>query len=301
MMPLRTGSIMEKKIDALKHIRRIQIKTTQEVNDIFAGAYRSVFKGKGLEFEDVRLYQPGDDERSIDWNVTARMNFPFVKNFREERELTVMLVVDVSSSLRFSSSSHLKSDLLAEIGGVLAFSAIKNNDKVGLVLFSSCIELYIPPKRGLRHVLRVIRELLFFEPKQSGTDMKTALSFIGTVHQRRTICFLMSDFLCEDFSHEASIIAKRHDLIAVGIGDPLERSFPSLGLVNIKDLESGQEQLVDTTHWHQQEALDRKQAQRLPKLKESILKMGASFIAIQTDQPYAEPLRRFFKQRRSRR
>ena len=152
---------MQKKVDALKHIRRIQIKTTQEVDDIFAGAYRSIFKGKGLEFEDVRLYQPGDDERSIDWNVTARMNFPFVKNFREERELTVMLVVDVSSSLRFSSSSHLKSDLLAEIGGVLAFSAIKNNDRVGLVLFSSCIELYIPPKRGLRHVLRVIRELLF--------------------------------------------------------------------------------------------------------------------------------------------
>lgn len=289
-----------KSTDVFKHIRRIQIKTTKEVNNIFAGAYHSVFKGKGLEFEDVRAYEPGDDERSIDWNVTARMNYPFVKNFREERELTVMLVVDISASSRFSSTAELKSEIIAELGGVIAFSAIKNNDKVGLILFSSIVELYIPPKRGLSHVLRIIREILVFQPQKKGTDIKAALSFLGEVQRRTAVCFLISDFLCEDFSHEASIIAKRHDLIAISVNDPLEKKFPSVGLVNIRDLESDEDALIDTSNSSVQSIYKQQADQSFQSRRTWVEKLGASFIQVRTDQPYIEALRNFFKRRRKR-
>jgi uncharacterized protein (DUF58 family) len=288
-------------VSRFKHIRRIQIKTTKEVNDVFAGAYHSIFKGRGIEFEDARPYQPGDDERNIDWNVTARMNFPFVKNFKEERELTVMLLVDVSASSKFSSSGQLKSELIAEIGAILAFSAIKNNDKVGLVLFSNEIELYLPPKRGLRHVLRVIRELLFFIPKHPGTDMSKALFFFGQVQQRRSVCFLISDFLCEGYNHNASLIAKRHDLIAISVNDPLEKAFPSVGLVNLRDLETGQEKLIDTSSAGIQQQYLKRNESRIKGQKELINKIGASLITIQTDQDYIQALHHFFKQRGQRR
>ncbi len=284
-------------LEAFKHIRRIQIKTTKEVNDVFAGAYHSVFKGKGLEFEDARAYQPGDDERNIDWNVTARMNYPFVKTFKEERELTVMLMVDISASARFSSTARLKSELIAEIGAILAFSAIKNNDRVGLLLFSNDVELYLAPKRGLRHVLRVIRELLFFHPKQRGTDMQKALSFLGKVQRRPAVCFLISDFLCGDFSHDASLIAKRHDLIAISVNDPLEKTFPPIGLVNIRDLETDKEMLVDVSYPPMQKEYQQRNIQRIKTQHEMLNKVGASLIAIQTDQDHLKALRHFFKRR----
>lgn len=283
--------------EAFKHIRRIQIKTTKEVNDVFAGAYHSIFKGRGLEFEDARAYQQGDDERNIDWNVTARMNHPFVKNFKEERELTVMLLVDISASSHFSSTAKLKNELIAEIGAILAFSAIKNNDKVGLLLFSNEIELYLPPKRGLRHVLRVIRELLFFAPKNRGTDMSKALSFFGKVQRRRTVCFLISDFLCKGYDRNASLIAKRHDLIAISVTDPLEKSFPSVGLVNIRDLETGLVKLVDSSSPEIRQEYLKKNEDRIQSYEELMNKIGASMIEIQTDQDYVKALRLFFKRR----
>lgn len=292
-MPLTTA-------EAFKRIRRIQIKTTREVNDVFAGAYHSIFKGRGLEFEDARSYQPGDDERNIDWNVTARMNYPFVKNFKEERELTVMLLVDVSASSKYSSSKQLKSELIAEIGAILAFSAIKNNDKVGLLLFSNEIELYLSPKRGLRHVLRVIRELLFFAPQHPGTDMSKALSFLGKVQKRRAVCFLISDFLCDGYERNASLIAKRHDLIAVSINDPFEKTLPSVGLVNMQDLETGKTTLIDTSSANVKRQFLERSESRIEAQKELMNKIGASLITIQTNQDYVKALRQFFKRRRRR-
>lgn len=283
-----------KNLEIFKHIRRIQIKTTKEVNDVFAGAYHSIFKGRGLEFEDVRAYEPGDDVRNIDWNVTARMNYPYIKNFREERELTVMLVVDISASSRFSSTQRLKSELIAEVGAILALSAIKNNDRVGLLLFSGEVELYLSPKRGLRHVLRVIRELLFFAPKNAGTDMPKALSFLGKVQRKQSVCFLISDFLFSDYSHEASLIAKRHDLIAISINDPVEKKFPAIGLVNLRDLESGKEVLIDSSHHPIQEGFQQRSREHIEKQKALMQKIGASFIGIQTDQDHLKSLRQFF-------
>jgi len=286
--------------EVYKQIRRIQIKTTKEVNNVFAGAYHSVFKGRGLEFEDARAYLPGDDERSIDWNVTARMNYPYVKNYREERELTVMLIVDISASGRFSSTSQLKSDIIAELSAVLAFSAIKNHDKVGLLLFSSDIELYIPPKRGQRHVLRLIREILVFTPKKKGTDVRSALTFLGKVQRKTAACFLISDFICEDFHKQASLIAKRHDLIGISVNDPFEKAFPPIGLVNIRDLESGEDTIVDASHPSVQDAYREETSKRIQSHKASMNKIGASFIQVRTDEPYVEVLHKFFKRRRRR-
>jgi uncharacterized protein (DUF58 family) len=286
--------------DIFHHIRRIQIQTTRAVNDVFAGAYHSAFKGRGMEFEEVREYQPGDEERTIDWNVTARMNHPYVKVFREERELTVILVVDISASSRFGSKNRLKSEIIAEIGAVLAFSAIKNEDKVGLILFSSEIEKYIPPKKGLRHVLRVIRELLAFEPQYTGTNLSNALTFLGKVRRRPAVCFVISDFICPDYSHEASLIAKKHDLITISITDPLELAFPQLTLVNLRDLETGISQFIDTSDFNVQTQFEKRASQRLIKHKQLMKKIGAGYIPVYTDQPYTGALRKFFKIRERR-
>ncbi len=225
--------------DSFEHIRAIQIRATRNVNDLFGGIYRSVFKGRGLEFEDVREYEPGDEIRSIDWNVTARMQNAYVKNYREERELSVMLVVDVSASSHFGHASYLKSELITEIAALLAFSAIKNQDKVGLLLFSDQIELYLRPKKGSRHVLRIIRELLYFQPKQRGTDLQKALAFLGKVQRHQTVCFIISDFISGDFSHELQLTAKRHETIAIYVYDDYEIQFPNIGLIALQDLESG--------------------------------------------------------------
>lgn len=286
--------------EAFQRIRRIQIETTRNVDSLFAGIYRSAFKGKGLEFEDVREYQPGDDIRSIDWNVTARSQTPYVKNFREERELTVLLVVDISASSRFSHTDRLKSELIAEIGALLAFSAIRNQDKVGLLLFSDIIELYLRPKKGLRHVLRVIRELLFFQPKRRGTNLQKALNFLGHVQKRQAICFLISDFLVGSLGQEISLTAKRHELIAIQVYDDYEKAFPPAGLVTLKDLETNDLFVADSSnpsiqkHYHERASL------RQQNLKHMLERSGAELISISSKDSYSQSLYQFFTKRHRR-
>lgn len=287
--------------ELFRDIRRIQIKTLREVQDLFAGAYHSAFKGQGLTFEDVREYFPGDEVRHIDWNVTARMQQPFVKSFREERELTVLLVVDISASSLFSSSSRLKSEIIAEIGALLAFSAIKNQDKIGLILFSSEVELYLPAKKTLRSVLRVIRELLYYQPRHKGTDLKEALAFLGKVQRKRCVCFLISDFLTPKFGHDIDLIAKKHDLIAIRVTDPHEQHFPDLGLVQLKDLESGKNLLVDTSNSLVKKKFSTSAEMQTLAFRQAIQRSGSDLIEIDTHQSYIEPLRHFFKVRSRRR
>lgn len=284
--------------EIFEKIRRIQIVTTQLANDILAGAYHSAFKGRGMEFEEVREYQSGDEVRSIDWNVTARMDHPYVKVFREERELTVMLVVDISASSRFGSQNRSKKELIAEVGAIIAFSAIKNNDKVGLILFSDEIELYLPPKKGLRHVLRVIRELLIHKPKKIKTDMSEALSFLGNVQQRRTICFLISDFICELPQRELFITSQHNDLIAIHAGDPCEWEISKMNLVEVADLETGQTKIIDTSSTAVRREQQRNMKERMMELQEMMQQIGAGLVHIRTDEPYIQPLQKFFKLRK---
>ncbi len=286
----------------LKKIRRIQLQATHQVNDLLSGAYRSAFKGKGMEFEDVREYQPGDEIRTIDWNVTARMNRPYVKNFREERELTVTLVVDISASTRFGSGHQLKSELIAEISALLAFSAIKNHDKVALILFSDKIEKYLPPKNGVRHVLRVIRELLTYAPEHKKTDTAAALAFLGKVQRHSSICFLISDGITPDYSHEAAIIARQHDLISLTVVDPYENKIPTNhSLTLFKDLETDAERLVETPSINLNRELHENVQQRLRKHKALMNRLGGSFLTIETDKPYLLKLHHFFLSRQKRR
>lgn len=287
--------------EILKKIRRIQIMTSQLASDTFAGSYRSAFKGRGMEFEEVREYQPGDEIRTIDWNVTARMNHFYVKTFREERDLTALLVVDVSGSSRFGSHYGLKSELIAEIGAVLAFSAIKNNDRIGLVLFSDIVEKYIPPSKGTRHVLHIIRELLLFRPKSKGSDLKSVLAFIGNVFRKRGVCFLISDFIASDYSKEVGLIARKHDLISICVNDPAELNFPNLGLVNLEDLETNKSAVIDSASPTVRNHFQQSAAKRLTDHQHLINKVGASYIDIRTDQPYINALRKFFKLREKRR
>src|SRR3954468_23694412 len=227
--------------EILKKIRALEIKTRGLVETAFAGDYHSVFKGRGMNFEDVREYQPGDEIRSIDWNVTARMGTAFVKKFTEERELTVMLVVDVSASGTFGSTTQSKRELAAEIACLLAFSAIRNNDKVGLLLFTDGVELFIPPKKGRSHTLRIIREILFFEPAGRGTQPKVALDYLNKIVTRRAVVFFISDFLGEDFSKKLAVTARRHDFIAVQIQDEREEVLPNIGIVTLEDAETGEQ------------------------------------------------------------
>nr|NIP98064.1 DUF58 domain-containing protein [Akkermansiaceae bacterium] len=229
-----------------KKIRYIQIYTSKAVNDLLAGEYHSVFKGQGMEFEEVREYQPGDDVRSIDWNVTARMGEPYVKRFREERELTVLFAVDLSASGDFGSTDKLKNEAAAEICALLAFSAIKNNDKVGLVVFTDTVELFVPPAKGTSHVLRLIRDLLGFKPRQACTDIAAAVDYLGKVAQKRAVVFLVSDFLESGFERALRTVGKRHDVIAVSITDPVEVKMPNVGLVELEDAETGELIEIDT-------------------------------------------------------
>ena len=286
---------MSKSVDKIQHIRQIQIKATRNVNDLFAGLYRSTFKGRGLEFEDVREYEIGDDIRTIDWNVTARHQKPYVKNFREERELTIILMMDISKSTHFTHQRKLKSEVIAEIAAVLAFSAIKNQDKVGLVLFTEDVELYLPPRKGLRHVLRVIRELLFFSPNHRGTDINKVLSFVNKVQKKTAICFLISDFLAEDFSHAGTITNKHHDLIAIHASDEYEKSIPNLGLVTFKDLETEKTTIVDTSSSYIRENYERDNQIREKEIKNLMGRLGVDLISVGTDEGYVEALKLFFK------
>src|SRR5499426_903559 len=232
--------------EQLKAVRKIQIRTSHLVTDLFGGQYQSVFKGRGMEFAEVRLYQPGDDVRTIDWNVTARTGVPHVKRFMEERELTVMLLVDASASTRFGSVRQLKSTLAAELAAVLAFSAITNNDKVGLVMFTDRVELALPPRKGTHHVLRVIREILSARPTGRGTDLPGALEHLERVTSRRCVTFVVSDFLDRQWERALRIAARRHDVIAVVLDDPRERELPAVGLVELEEAETGERYVVDT-------------------------------------------------------
>lgn len=282
--------------EIFKKVRRIQIQTNRLASDILAGSYRSVFKGKGLEFEEVREYQPGDEIRHVDWNVTARMNSPFVKIFREERELTLMLMVDVSGSAHFGK----KKELIAEVGGILSFSAIKNNDRVGLILFSDRVEKYLPPRRGTRHVLWVIRELLNFQPASRGTDINAALSFYGKLQKQTGICFLISDFIQADYAHSMQITAQRHDLIAVHTIDPLEKQMVPAGLVEFQDLETGEMTCVDTADPGLIQFQKLQYQKRKRYLQTVVNKAGIGLIELPTDQPYLPLLRKFFNSRERR-
>jgi uncharacterized protein (DUF58 family) len=285
----------------MAQIRRIQIRTDRMVNEILAGQYESVFKGQGMEFKEVREYVPGDDIRSIDWNVTARSGSPHVKLLAEERELTVMLVVDASASGRFGSVGRFKNELAAEMCAVLAFSAIKNNDKVGLIIFTDDVELYVPPGKGRKHVLRVIREVLYFEPKGTGTDIPTALHYLNGVTRRRAVVFLMSDFMAENYEQALRIANKRHDVIAVTVTDPREEALPDVGLVAMRDAETGQEVLVDTSDKAMRERYSAEMIRRATRREQSFRSTKVDAMHVRTDRPYIDEIYRFFRMREQRR
>lgn len=280
--------------DLFQAIRRIQIQTMRLAKDVLAGSYRSAFKGRGMEFEEVREYQQGDDIRTIDWAVTSRMHHPYVKLFREERELGVLLLVDVSASSLFGSKNRLKREWIAEIGAVLAFSAIRNQDKAGLVLFTDRIELYLPPAKSIRHVLRIVRELLTFKPKGIGTDAAGALEFFGKTQAKSCVCFLISDFFCPDFSQEAKLVSLKHDLVGIRVVDPVEKQGFSEGLIQLRDLETGAFELIDAGKADFQKILQAQAEEYERKIKKSFLNVGGGFISLQTDSPYIPALRKFF-------
>jgi len=278
-------------------IKSIQIRTQRLVTEALAGNYESAFKGRGMEFEQVREYQPGDDIRHIDWNVTARMDAPYVKQHREERELTVMLLVDVSSSGRFGSGDKTKSEVAAEVAAVLAYTAIKSNDRVGLIVFSDHVELYIPPKKGTAHVWRVIREVLTFQPKRTGTDLQGALEFLGRVARKRSTAFVISDFLDVEYEDRLRIAARRHDLTAVTVSDPRESVLPRIGLIELQDAETGEWMLVDTSARGVVEDFEARGARALAERTRLFRSSGVGEIRVSTDEPYVDAIVRFFKAR----
>ncbi|HHT9110236.1 MAG TPA: DUF58 domain-containing protein [Candidatus Brocadiaceae bacterium] len=286
--------------EILKKIQQIEIHTRRLVNEAFVGEYHSVFKGRGMEFDEVREYQPGDEIRTIDWNVTARMGRPFIKRYVEERELTVMLLVDMSASGNFGSIRHLKNEVAAEICAILAFSAIKNNDKVGLIMFTDRVERFIPPKKGTKHVLRVIRELLYSKPTGKGTTISIALEYLNRICHRKAICFVVSDFIDHNYEHALRIANKKHDIIAVTVVDPRECELPNVGLIELKDAETNEILLVDTAsdqvrkEFH---TFNNQQRQERSKLFRS---MGVDEITVNTGRHYVEPIIRFFRMREKR-
>lgn len=287
--------------EVIQRVREIQVHTGRQVADVLAGQYVSVFKGRGVEFDEVRPYVPGDDVRTIDWNVTARTGDPFVKLFEEERELTVMLVVDMSRSGWFGSGERTKVEVAAELCGVLAFSAIANKDKVGLLLFSDRVEKFIPPAKGKSHVLRCIRELLTYEPEGRGTDLNEPLRLLGSVLKRKATVFLVSDFWAGDFSTSLSVLGRRHDVVAVRIRDPRETSLPDVGLVRWVDAESGREILVDTSARATARRLTARVGSHDRTLGKLLASRGVDLVDIDVTASYVEPLRKFFLAREGRR
>ncbi len=286
--------------ELLRKVRLVEIKTRGMVNQIFSGEYHSVFKGRGMEFSEVREYQFGDDIRTIDWNVSARFNHPFVKVFEEERELTVMLVVDFSKSGNFGSATLMKNEVATEICAVLAFSAIKNNDKVGLLLFTDRIERFVPPKKGRAHILRIIRELISFEPTGSATNIKEGLEYFNHVTKKRSIAFLISDFIDDGYDRILGIISRKHDIIAVELSDPREEELPPIGLIKMRDAETGEERCIDTSARGVREMFDRYWRTRRAARKSLFLRNKVDAIPIRIDQPYIKPIVDFFKRRERR-
>jgi uncharacterized protein (DUF58 family) len=286
----------------MKKIRRIEIRTRKLVNDSFAGDYHSIFKGRGMEFDEVRPYQIGDEIRNIDWNVTARTGEPYIKRYVEERELTVMLVVDASASENFGSVERFKREIAAELTAVLSFAATTNNDKVGLLIFTDKVELFIPPRKGRKHVLRLIRELLAFEPQSEGTDIKMALDKVNQILKRRSIIFLVSDFMAdpESYRRQLSVTNRRHDLIAVDLNDPLDSEIADVGLLAVEDPESGAIEWIDTGNKKWQEAFQ-KRMNALETEKTRVFRQASvDRIDIQTDEEYTVALTRFFQDRARR-
>jgi len=285
----------------LKKVRKIEIKTKGLSNHIFAGEYNTAFKGKGMAFSEVREYQPGDDVRSIDWNVTARYNSPFVKVFEEEREMTVMLLIDVSASGNFGTQEQFKRELATELAAILAFSAIKNNDKVGVIFFTDKVEQFIPPKKGKSHILRIIREVLAFEPTGKGTDIAGALEYFSAVIKKRSICFILSDFMSKEFERPLKIASKKHDLVALRIHDTREDTLPNVGLVPMQDAETEKMQFVDTSSKKVRDNFAKNRAQTTEKLRKLFPASGVDLIDITTGADYVKPLINFFKTRGKRR
>jgi len=285
----------------LKKVRKIEIKTKGLSNHIFAGEYHTAFKGKGMAFSEVREYQPGDDIRSIDWNVTARYNSPFVKVFEEEREMTVMLLIDVSASGNFGTQEQFKRELATELAAILAFSAIKNNDKVGVIFFANKVEQFIPPKKGKSHILRIIREVLTFQPTGKGTDIAGALEYFSAVIKKRSICFILSDFMSNEFDRPLKIASKKHDLVALRIHDTREDTLPNVGLVPMQDAETEKMLFVDTSSKKVRDNFAKNRAQATEKLRKLFPASGVDLIDITTGTDYVKPLINFFKTRGKRR
>jgi len=286
--------------EILKKIRRIEIRTKKLVNDLFSGEYHSTFKGQGMEFEEVRKYEPGDDIRLIDWNVTARTGYPHIKKFKEERELSVVLLVDASSSGKFGTRERFKSETAAELGALLAFSAIKNNDKVGLIIFTDKIEKFVPPQKGRAHVLRLIREILYFEPEGVGTDIGIAMEYFNKVIKRKSVVFLISDFLSEDYSKPLQIANRKHDLVAIKISDPRETSFENVGMIELEDAETNEVYMIDTGSKEFRREFAARADEDIERLKREFQLINLDFINIRTDQSYIVPLINFFKMREKR-
>jgi uncharacterized protein (DUF58 family) len=294
------NGLQERTAEILKKIRTLEIKTKGLVETVFAGDYHSVFKGRGMNFEDVREYQPGDEIRAIDWNVTARLGTAFVKKFTEERELTVMLIVDVSASGNFGSAAQSKRELAAEVACLLAFSAIRNNDKVGLILFTDRVELFIPPKKGRSHTLRLIREILFFEPAGRGTDPALALNYLNKLVTRRAVVFFISDFQAPDFSHTLAVSGRRHDFIAVQIHDERELVLPNVGIITLEDAETGEQIEINTADRGTRTRFSDLADEKANQLSRTLRRNNIDAITLRTSEDYLPALRSFFKQRERR-
>ncbi len=286
--------------ELLKQVRQIELKTKGLVNQVFSGEYHSVFKGRGMEFSEVREYQFGDDIRNIDWNVTARFGHPFIKIFEEERELTVMMMVDMSGSLIFGSLDKTKQQVAAELSAILAFSAMKNNDKVGLILFTDKIEKFVPPRKGKKHVLRIIREVLSFEPEGKSTNLKGALEFMNNAIKKRSIVFLISDFMDDGYDNILRVIGKRHDLIGIVLDDKRENEIPKMGLVKFTDAETGEERWIDTSSSKVRDSFKQIRQQNIAKRKHLFLSSRLDSIEVQAGKNYIKPLVEFFRLREKR-
>ena len=283
--------------EILKKVRKIEIKTRRLSDHIFSGEYHTSFKGRGMTFSEVRQYQYGDDVRAIDWNVTARYNEPYIKVFEEERELTMMLMADVSGSESFGTKSQFKREIVTEIAATMAFSATQNNDKIGLILFSDRIELFIPPKKGKSHVLRIIRELIEFEPKSRKTDVSQALKFLSGVLKKKAIDFLISDFMADDYEQTLKIAAKKHDITGVRVYDPREEQMPNIGLVNMADAETGQTMLVNTGSKQVRLEYEKYYQDKVKYFKETFSRCGAGTVNTRVDESYVTKLLGYFKSR----
>ena len=287
-------------IELLKKVRKIEIKTKGLSNHIFSGEYHTAFKGKGMAFSEVREYQPGDDVRSIDWNVTARYNSPFVKVFEEEREMTVILLIDVSGSSDFGTQTQLKREVATEIAAVLSFSAINNNDKIGVLFFSDKIEKFIPPKKGKSHILRIIRELITFKSESKKTNIEVALKYFNNVIKKRAVCFILSDFMDTNFDKSLKIARNKHDIIALRIHDVREETLPNVGLIKVEDAESGQTRWMDSSNKQVRKNYNNNYREFEKDLKQTLQSSGVDHIDIKTGKDFIKPLMSFFKNRGKR-